>query len=274
MTQEQGSAATEAVLYEASEGVAVLRLNRPERLNAWNADMRRDFFAGVERAAADPAVKVIVITGVGRGFCAGADMELLQSISDETGPRRVPLRLPTELLEVPKPVISAINGPCAGVGFVIATMSDLRFATRGAKMTVTFPRIGLVAEHGLSWVLPRRIGLGPAFDILVSGRIFLSDEAHLMGFVDRLYDAKDLMHETLAYARSMALTCSPTAMAMIKRQIYRHANMAFAPSIKEAVLEIEELLGGDDYREGIASLRQKRPPAFAPLALKRIKPFD
>src|SRR5947199_2277780 len=215
----------QVVLYETSEGVATITLNRPARLNAWNGPMEIAYFDYLEEAAADPDVRVIVLTGAGRGFCAGADMDELNSVAGggleasaaEAAQDPRPQTFP---LSIPKPIIAAINGPCAGLGFVHALMCDLRFAAAGAKLTTAFSRRGLVAEHGISWILPRVVGPSHALDLLLSGRIVLAEEAKEMGLVNRVVEPERLMDETIAYARDLAVNCSPASMATMKRQVY------------------------------------------------------
>src|ERR671936_251644 len=188
------------VLYEAADGVATVTLNRPDRLNAWTRELGARFYELLERAAEDPEVRAIVVTGAGRGFCAGADMELLQSIgggSAVVGERQE--LYPDHLLGIPKPIIAAINGPAAGLGFVVALMCDIRFAAAGAKLTTAFARRGLIAEHGISWVLPRLVGPSRALDLLLSGRVVLAEEAAGMGLVNLVIAGDELLDETLAY---------------------------------------------------------------------------
>src|SRR5437764_5682764 len=176
----------DVVLYEVDEGIAQVTLNRPDALNAWTPDLGRAYFDRLEEAESSPDVRIIVVTGAGRGFCAGVDFGHLREIyegraSTDNDPR--PQSLPRSLR---KPVIAAINGGCAGLGFVMALMCDIRFAARGAKLTTAFARRGLVAEYGLSWILPRLMGPSRALDLLLSARTVVAEEAHTMGLVDRL----------------------------------------------------------------------------------------
>jgi enoyl-CoA hydratase/carnithine racemase len=256
------------VLYALEDGgVAVLTLNRPERLNAWNGDIERQLFDYVDQCTENPDVKVIVITGAGRGFCAGADMDVLQGIGDRGGQERSgPRRRTYHLLAVPKPIIAAINGPCAGIGMVQAMMTDIRFAAKGAKFTSAFVRRGLIAEHGISWVLPKLIGPARALDVLLSGRIFLADEAHEMGIVNAVVEPEELMPYTLAYARDMAVNCSPSSLAAIKREVW---GQLVGMTVEEATAltdnDMASSLAASDFKEGVASFLEKRPPKFAPL---------
>src|SRR3954468_14515146 len=214
---------SDVLLRETSDGVAVLTLNRPDRLNAWTTELEFAYFGALRDCAEDPDVRVIVVTGAGRGFCAGADMNDLQGLgsgeidADERHAERLPQSFP---LTIPKPVIAAINGPVAGIGLVQALMCDLRFAAAGAKFTTAFARRGLIAEHGISWILPRLIGPAKALDLLLSGRVILAEEAERLGLVNRAIEPDRLLGETYAYARDLATNCSPASMAAMKRQVY------------------------------------------------------
>jgi enoyl-CoA hydratase/carnithine racemase len=259
-----GSASTEVVLHEVRDGVAKLTLNRPERLNAWTLEMEARYFGLLEQAADDAAVRVIVVTGAGKGFCAGADMELLQGIGGGGTPGR-PGKPQTFPLTVRKPILAAINGACAGLGLVQALMCDLRFAAAGAKLTTAFVRRGLIAEHGISWVLPRLVGPAHALDLLLSGRVVLAEEALGMGLVNRVVPADSLLDAVMGYARDLAANCSPTSMAAIKQQVYRHFETDLASALKESNELMVASLKRPDFREGVASFVERRPPRFPPL---------
>jgi len=257
----------EPVLYEVAERVATLTLNRPERLNAWTRDMGVLFYELLQRAAEDPEVRAIVVTGAGRGFCAGADMELLQSIGGGSAVVGEQATLyPSHMLQIPKPIIAAVNGPAAGLGFVIAVMCDLRFAAAGAKLTTAFVRRGLIAEYGSSWLLPRLVGTARALDILLSGRVFLAEEALEMGLVNRVLPGDQLVEGATAYARDLAANCPPGSMAVIKRQVYRHAATDLDTAVNESIKLMEESLETEDFKEGVASYLEQRAPRFRPLA--------
>jgi enoyl-CoA hydratase/carnithine racemase len=253
--------ATEVVLYDVQDGVAVLTLNRPERLNAWVPDMQVRYFDLLEQAGADPDVRVIVVTGAGRGFCAGADMEVLQG-GDASEDARGDDRPQTFPMTIPKPVIAAVNGPAAGLGLVMALMCDLRFAAAGAKLTTAFARRGLIAEHGISWVLPRLVGSAHALDLLFSGRVVLAEEAAGMGLVNAVHPAESLLDETLAYARELATWSSPTSMAVMKRQVYEHMELGAAPALDESNKLMAESFTRPDFGEGVSSFVEGREPRF------------
>ena len=268
------SGAAQAVLYEAREsGVAILTLNRPERMNGWGGGLAAGFYAGLDRAEADPAVRAIVITGNGRAFCAGADMGDLNSIGSATVESAgdadlsamVGERHAFFLTTLRKPVIAAINGACAGIGLTQALMCDVRFAAAGAKFTTSFARRGLIAEYGISWILPRVIGWGAALDLLLSGRVFLAEEAAELGMVKEVLAPEDLLPRSIAYAEDIAANCAPNSLAVIKRQVYGDALREVAESSGLAEALMHESMRRPDFIEGITAFFEKRPPNFPPL---------
>ena len=255
------------ILVESRGPVSVITLNRPERMNAWTAAMERLYFDALGDLAADTSVHAIVVTGAGRAFCAGADMEDLDSHAT-TGPKDViGVRPQTYPLTIGKPVIAAINGACAGVGLVQALMCDLRFAVEGAKLTSSFAKIGLIAEHGTSWLLAKHIGIGNALDILLSARVVLADEALRMGLVNRVCAAGSVVDEAVAYADQLARTVSPNAMSIIKSQVYEHYNLALDDALQKSNALMFQTLGSSDFREGVAAFIDRRPPEFPGLSL-------
>jgi len=258
----------DVVLIEHREpGIALITLNRPERLNAWNGELATRYFELLDQAAADPAVKVIVVTGAGRGFCAGADMDTLQGIGDSSGAGGAESaaggRPQYHTTLVPKPVIAAVNGACAGIGMVQALMCDMRFAAAGAKFTTAFSRRGLIAEYGMSWVLPRLVGTARALDLLYSGRVILAEEAAQMGLVNEVVAPEHLLDRTLEFAAMLAVNASPTSMAVIKRQVYGDWDRGLVPATDDAIELMKASLRRPDFKEGVASFLQKRNPQFA-----------
>jgi enoyl-CoA hydratase/carnithine racemase len=257
----------DVVLYEVNDGVGLLTLNRPDRMNAWTGQMEDRYFDLLTQAQADGNVTAIVVTGAGKGFCPGADMDLLQGIGDSSGGSlgaadRRPVTFP---LSIRKPVIGAINGACAGVGLVQALMFDVRFAAAGAKFTTAFARRGLIAEYGVSWLLPRLVGTSRALDLLMSGRVFTSEEALQLGVVNQVHPKEEVLEAALAYARDLAANCSPASMATMKHQVYTHASVDIATALEQSTAYMQQSLQGPDFKEGVSSYVEKRPPAFAPL---------
>lgn len=266
-----------AIRFEVDERIATITLDRPERLNAWTGRMHTEYRWAIDRADRDPEVRVVVVTGAGRGFCAGADARALSGHADRGGyDPGTPDDLATpgygvspELdhdfafhFGLTTPVIAAINGPAAGVGLVLACYCDLRFAARGVKLTTAHGRLNLPAEYGLSWLLPRLIGLGRANDLLLSSRVFLSEEAESMGLVNAVVDADDLLDHTYAYAGLLATTVSSGSLAATKRQIGLDLHRGLGDSVAESAVRLDAMMGEPDFAEGVAALDEKRPPRF------------
>ena len=260
----------QAVIYEVtSTGVAVLTLNRPDRLNTWGGDIATAFYAGIERAEDDPAVRVIVLTGRGKAFCAGAQLGSMGSVTesiDKTDEGKLASligdRQPYHLTTLCKPVVAAINGSCVGIGLTQVLMCDVRFAATGAKFAASFSRRGLIAEYGVSWILPRLTGWGVALDLLLSGRTFLADEAAELGLVKEVVPPEQLMARTMAYAEDIAQNCSPASMAIIKRQAYGDAVREVADANMRSEVLLQQSLKRPDVIEGITSFLEKRTPSF------------
>jgi len=262
------STATDVVTHEVRDGVALLTLNRPDRLNAWIPEMQVQYFDLLQQAADDPQTRAIVVTGTGRGFCAGADMEALTALTgnaeESAEQAKGDDRPQTFPLTIPKPIIAAINGPAAGLGLVMALMCDIRFAAAGAKLTTAFSRRGLIAEHGISWILPRLVGPARALDLLLSGRVVLAEEALSLGLVNAVHPAEQLLDATLVYASELADNCSPTSMAAMKRQVWRDLELPRTQAEDEAFTLMAESLKAGDFGEGVSSFLERRLPKFAP----------
>lgn len=275
----------EDILLQTKDRLALITLNRPDKLNAWTPAMGSSLRRAVAACAADEAVRAIVITGAGRGFCAGADMDVLQKIQTGSIDRAAPEAAQPEeplpparpgldvsqhyrsrfgyLFSVPKPVIAAINGPCAGLGFVFSLYCDLRFANSDARFTTSFAQRGLVAEHGISWLLPRLVGSARALDLLLSARKFDGAEAERIGLVQRAFPQDTLMTETMAYARALADTVSPRSIAVIKAQIWNSPSQDFNQALAIADAEMRDSFASEDFREGVAHYLEKRAPRFS-----------
>lgn len=263
-----------AVLYEVRDtGVAVLTFNRPERMNAWGGELVRDFYRCIDEAERDPKVRVIVMTGSGRAFCTGADMGGLDAISTVTVKSAsktdvsalVAERHPYFLTQLRKPVIAAINGSVAGMGLSQALMADVRFAAAGAKFTTAFARRGLIAEYGISWILPRLVGWGAAVDLLISGRVFLAEEAAALGVVKEVVPSEELLNRAVGYAEDLAANCAPSSIAVMKNQLYSDAPLPIAETSVKAEKLMHESMGRPDFIEGITAFFEKRQPSFPPL---------
>ena len=269
------------VLHEIDDvGVLTLTLNRPERSNAWNRELETAFHDLLEQAAESDEVRAIVLTGAGRAFCPGLDAEELDRVSqpgqsfDRAGRR--PVQLPSF---VPKPIVAAINGGCAGLGLITALHADIRFAADDAKITTAFARRGLPAEEAVSWILPRIVGHAVALDLLLSGRVVRGSEAAAIGLVHRALPGDELLPAATAYARDLAQHCSPLAMATAKRQVY----LDWERSLPDSRREARRLVGvvkrrSGDFREGVRSFVERRPPTFEPLIEpidhRRVEPLD
>jgi len=266
--------------YQVDERVATITLHRPERLNAWTAQMNAEYRTCLRRASDDPSVRVIVVTGEGRGFCAGAESEDLAGHAERGSYRSwdaehldrpgfgVRPEFDAELayhFGVPKPIIAAVNGPAAGIGFALACYCDLRFAAAGAKLTTAHGRLGLPCAFGLAWLLPKLIGLPAALDLILSSRTITAEEALDLGLVKAVVPVDDLAGTVAEYARTLATAVSPASMAASKRQVYQAFHSSAAESVRTAEALLDPMMAGADYREGVAALREKRPPVFADL---------
>jgi enoyl-CoA hydratase/carnithine racemase len=264
--------------YEVADAVATITLVRPERLNAWTGRMHSEYRALLARAADDPGVRVVVVTGAGRGFCAGADTRALEGHVERghydpgTGAdlARPGYGVRPEFdadfayqFGIAKPIIAAVNGPAAGVGFALACYCDLRFAAAGAKLTTAHGRLGLPAEFGLSWLLPRLIGLTRAADLLLSSRIFLAEEAAEMGLVNRVVEPDALLACTYDYAKALATEVSPASLAATKLQIYLDLHRDAATAVHDSADRLDEMMKATDFSEGVAAMAERRPPRFA-----------
>lgn len=270
------------ILTESEGDVLIITLNRPDRLNAWTRQMQMEVQDAIERAGADDALRAIVVTGAGRGFCAGADMAGLQEISPDSdaddaatsGTATTEANSDAENLAAlypgrfgymyacPKPIIAAINGPCAGIGLIFTLYADLRFANQDAKFTTAFSQRGLIAEHGIAWLLPRLVGEAHALDLLFTARVFKGAEAERVGLVNRALPANELLPYVMDTAKHLSTQVSPRSLAIMKRQIRESYFQSFARSLEIADQEMQTSFGSFDFKEGVDSFVEKRPPAF------------
>ena len=270
------------ILYDVTDRVATITLNRPDKLNAWTAVMEQEVRAAIHEAERDEEARVIVLTGAGRGFCAGADMSLLSNIAQQglsgasqdhalrntpNGAGREDVRPDFQkkysyFPSIEKPVIAAVNGPAVGLGFIIALYCDLRFASDAAKFGTAFAKRGLIAEYGLAWLLPRLIGPANALDMLLSARLVDGREAHSMGLVNRVFPQESFASGVYAYARDLATSVSPRSMRVIKKQVYNAMFQTLSEAFEAAEKEMVESLQCEDFKEGVAHFLEKRAPAF------------
>ena len=267
------------ILYEVQDPVAIITMNRPEALNALTGRMMAEMRHAFAAAEKDPAVVGMVLTGAGRGFCAGADMAGLnatasgergeaEDLSDlEANPGNPDMGPNFEItysymMALQKPLIAAINGPCAGLGFCYACLADMRIVERQAKFTTAFSQRGLIAEHGSSWVLPRLIGTGRALDLLWSARKFTGEEAKELGLAERLVEQGESLQTAIDYIKQLASVVSPTSIKVIKAQVYRHLNMELGEAMAESNTWMAESLKREDFKEGVSSFMEKRLPEF------------
>lgn len=259
------------VVFEVRDSVAIVRLNRPERMNAFTFRMIAEIRRAVDRAAADENAAGIIITGTGRAFSAGLDTaDLARSasgtaqsdIENSTAPTDELPALFSYLLRISKPVIAAVNGVAAGGGFVLAMMCDLRFAAESASFTTAFSKRGLIAEHGTSYLLPRLVGTSRALDLLWSSRRFDAAEALRIGFVDRIVANDRVVDEACTYIRDLAANVSPRSLAVIKAQVYGHLSLGMEAAIRHSDKIMNEALAHPDATEGVASFVERRPPRF------------
>jgi enoyl-CoA hydratase/carnithine racemase len=270
---------TQEILYNVSGRVATITLNRPDKLNAWTRLMEAEVRQVMGEAAGNEDVRVIVLTGAGRGFCAGADMSLLQDVAAH-GAHPLPDSAPNDhpgdgnaaradfqrqysyFPAIPKPVIAAINGPAVGLGLVIAMYCDLRFASEEAKFGTAFARRGLIAEYGLAWLLPKVIGHANALDLLLSARIVNAQEALRIGLVNQVFPQDKFIDSVYAYARDLAEKVSPRSLRVIKQQVYEAMFQTLGQALDTSTAEMRTSLQCEDFKEGVAHFVEKRAPAF------------
>jgi enoyl-CoA hydratase/carnithine racemase len=260
-------AARPLVRYEIADAVCTLTLDNPERHNAWNLNMERQYFDALDRAAADADVRAIVLTGAGRSFCPGLDAVRLEQVARSAGLQLEGRRSQHYALTIPKPMIAAINGGCAGIGLVQALVCDVRFAARGARLSTAYAKLGIPAEYGLSWILPRLIGVERALDLLLSARPVDAEEAERIGLVSRLCEPGDVLAAAQQYARTLGATCSPRAMATIRRQVWGDLSRGYTDANDEWFTAMRRLNAPEnlDFAEGVRAFVEKRPPVFEAL---------
>lgn len=272
------------ILYTIDGSIATITLNRPESLNAWTRTMEKEIHSVMTEASGDDKVRCIILTGAGRGFCAGADMNSLDdlqqsSTSGNAGSDSVRavnnaiqggLHLPSDFgmrytyfPTVPKPIIAAINGPAAGLGLIMSLYCDLRFASDTAMFTTAFSRRGLIAEHGISWMLPKLIGHANALDLILSARKVTSQEALDMGLINRIFTATKFIDEVKAFAEEISTMVSPRSIRIMKRQVYSALLQPLEQAVLVANSEMPASFDSNDFKEGVAHFLERRLPNFS-----------
>jgi len=268
-------------LYQVTNHVATITLNRPDKLNAWTPTMDSEVRSHMAEAERDDEVRVIVLTGAGRGFCAGADISLLSSVasqgiqSDQDAAARLGGSSPQKLgilpdfqkkysyfLGIEKPILAAINGHAVGLGLVIALYCDLRLGSDAARFSTTFAQRGLIAEYGMAWTLPRIVGVPNALDLLYSARTIDAPEALRVGLVNQVFPQESFIDKVNEYAADLASRVSPRSLRVIKRQVYRAMFQTLGESFDLALTEMIASLKSEDFKEGVAHFLEKRAPRF------------
>lgn len=270
-------------LYEVAKRVATITLNRPDKLNAWTAVMEQEVRAAMAEAERDESVRVIVLTGAGRGFCAGADMSLLSTVATKgldaarraqavqsgvgSGESGASARADFQkkysyFPALCKPVIAAINGPAVGLGLVIALYCDLRFASDAARFSTAFARRGLIAEYGMAWMLPRLVGHANALDLLFSARLIDAAEAFRVGLANQVFPQEAFQEKVREYAVELASNVSPRSLRVIKRQVYDAMFHTLGEAFDISEREMLASLQCEDFKEGVAHFVEKRAPVF------------
>ena len=244
-----------------ADGVATFTLNRPERRNAWTAPMENRYFDVLAAADADPAVRVGVLTGAGTSFCPGMDMSRLAEVAGR--PVNISARRPQYAPRLfRKPLIAAINGACAGAGFVLAAYADLRWAAESARIATAFAALGLPAEYGLGWMLPRITGSARALELLWDPSPRRAADAAALGFVQRVVPDESLLDEVMSFACTLARHSSPESLRMMKRAVWVDASEDLDVAYRRSVEDMDAAVAGSDFRAGVAATRRKERPDF------------
>ena len=263
-----------------SEGVATIWLSRPARMNAWTGRMHAEYRYLLNLVEENPKIRSAIVTGRGRGFCVGGDSEALKGHIDKGGYDsgiKAELDRPGYGVSsdfdaffayhygLSKPIVAAINGPAAGVGLALACFADIRFSVPKVKLTTAHGKLNLPAEYGLSWLLPRLIGLGRANDLLLTSRVFYSEEALSIGLINQIFDPEDLIDKTREYLHQMIRTVSPNSIKQTRRQIYKDLHRGVAVAVEDSEQLLEKMMQEKDYEEGVKAFLDKRKPDWPSL---------
>jgi enoyl-CoA hydratase/carnithine racemase len=267
--------AYEQLLYTVDGSVATITLNRPERMNALTKVLEAELRAAIDQATREVTVRAIVLTGAGRAFCAGMDMEELEVLPPEDIQAEQWMR-PYDMNRradyqtrysyfpaAPKPIISAINGATAGLGLVMALYSDFRIASEKAVFATAFAKRGLIAEHGIAWMLPRIVGHAHATDLLLTSRKINANEALTMGLINRIVPADDLRSQAQALANTLSTDVSPRSVRVMKRQLWEAPYQSLGESVALANAEMVESISSEDFTEGVRHFVERRPAQFS-----------
>jgi enoyl-CoA hydratase/carnithine racemase len=276
MVDPAGAQSAPQIIHEIRDGVAIVTLNRPERLNAWTSEMGKRYFRLLDEFGADPNVRVVLLTGAGRAFCAGADLGGLDSVADggeftdERNPH--PYWYP---MGFGKPIVAAIGGACFGVGLQQALCCDVRFVADNLKLSTAYAKRGLIGEEGITWILSRIVGMGVGVELMLSGRTIGAEEALRIGLANFVVPADKLFDEAFAYAKQLADGCSPWSMRVMKEQVYRGMMQGLDAVYGESLGLLDQALSGPNFKEGVKAFLEKRPTDFPPLDadLARLPPW-
>jgi len=258
----------ECLLYEVKDGIATLTLNRPDRLNALGGSLREDLHDAVTRSAADPEVRVMVITGAGKGFCSGGDVKAMGEA--KAGQRERPLiekiapgrdRTLLAMREAPQPIIAAVNGAAAGAGMNLALGCDIRIASTAARFTQAFVKRGLHPDWGGTYFLPRAIGTAKACEMIFTGDVIDAAEAERLGIVSRVVVPEELMPTAYELARRIAAG-PPVAIRLAKRSIYANSELDLRAALQVETMAQNICFETEDATEGIRAFGEKRAPTF------------
>lgn len=262
----------EHILYDVADGVATITLNRPERLNAFDNLMLSEWRDAIDRSDADRDVRVIILTGAGRGFCSGMDVahetagEGVLRSEESVAERRHSLRnsvhhIPRALVQLEKPYIAAVNGAAVGAGMDMASMADIRFASERARFGMGYVRMGLIPGDGGAYTLPRIVGTAKALELIWSGELFDAQEALRIGYVSEVHPPEELLDRTRDFALKIARGPA-TAIQLAKKLVYRSANLTFDEHLDFAQMAMTLAQSTEDAKEGPLAFTEKREPNF------------
>ncbi len=258
----------ETIIFTTDGPIATIKLNRPDKLNAFGGPMREEILDVLAKIGADDAVRVVIVTGEGRGFSAGGDIDHLKRLrenNDEEGFRQVLAngqRITKTMRSLPKPVIAAVNGPCAGAGFSFALGCDIRIASDAATFGASFSRIGLHPDWGGSWFLPKLVGSASACELIFTGSMISAEEAQRIGLVNRVVAHAELMPTVLELATTVAKS-APRVVRLAKESIYRSLSSDMESAFtREGEVQME-CFYSDDFLEGLTAFKEKRAPRFS-----------